>query len=153
MEARIGDAKEVICKAAKKYNPDLLVVGSHGSGVLKRYCWRNSPLFATLRSAYAKQNKQCYSYAWFGMIHVIIDPEYCQFSFQVSIGFLFFNTTLVLSKGYWILQGLPWQFKWLLCHPSTVPCCCRKAPEEQGSLIFSSLMPCLCSESSYAGWP
>jgi nucleotide-binding universal stress UspA family protein len=36
MEARIGDAKEVICKAAKKYNPDLLIVGSHGSGVLKR---------------------------------------------------------------------------------------------------------------------
>jgi len=36
-EARTGDAKEVICKAAKKYNPDMLVVGSHGYGALKRY--------------------------------------------------------------------------------------------------------------------
>jgi hypothetical protein len=40
-----------------------------------------------------------------------------------------------------------------LCPPCTVPCCCREAPEEQGSLIFISLMPSMCSESSYTGWP
>lgn len=33
---RTGDAKEVICNATKKYNPDMLVLGSHGYGALKR---------------------------------------------------------------------------------------------------------------------
>jgi len=35
-EAHTGDAREVICDAAKKYNPDMLVLGSHGYGALKR---------------------------------------------------------------------------------------------------------------------
>ena len=37
-EAHTGDTIEVICDAAKKYNPDMLVLGSHGYGALKRYC-------------------------------------------------------------------------------------------------------------------
>jgi nucleotide-binding universal stress UspA family protein len=48
--ARTGDAKEVICKVARKYNPDMLVVGGHGYGALKRvvlgsvsdYCVHNA---------------------------------------------------------------------------------------------------------------
>jgi len=35
-EVHTGDAREVICNAAKKYNPDMLVLGSHGYGALKR---------------------------------------------------------------------------------------------------------------------
>jgi len=35
-EAHTGDAREVICDAAKKYNPDMLVLGSHGYGAVKR---------------------------------------------------------------------------------------------------------------------
>lgn len=35
-EAHIGDAREVICDAAKRYNPNMLVLGSHGYGALKR---------------------------------------------------------------------------------------------------------------------
>jgi len=31
-----GDAREVICNAVKKYNPDMLVLGSRGFGPLKR---------------------------------------------------------------------------------------------------------------------
>lgn len=31
-----GDAREVICNAVKKYNPDMLVLGSRGLGRLKR---------------------------------------------------------------------------------------------------------------------
>uniref|UniRef100_A0A0D6QXP8 UspA domain-containing protein n=1 Tax=Araucaria cunninghamii TaxID=56994 RepID=A0A0D6QXP8_ARACU len=35
-KAVTGDAKEVICGAVKRYNPDMLVLGSHGYGPLKR---------------------------------------------------------------------------------------------------------------------
>eukprot|EP00253_Pinus_taeda_P000147 PITA_00147 len=35
-EAYTGDAREVICNAAQTYNPDMLVIGSHGYGALKR---------------------------------------------------------------------------------------------------------------------
>ncbi|KAK4768245.1 hypothetical protein SAY87_003386 [Trapa incisa] len=31
-----GDAKDVICRMAKKLGPDLLVMGSHGYGRIKR---------------------------------------------------------------------------------------------------------------------
>jgi len=36
IEARTGDAREVICDAAKKYNSDMVVLGSHGYGAFKR---------------------------------------------------------------------------------------------------------------------
>lgn len=36
MEVRNGDAREVLCNAAKEYNPDMLVIGGNGHGVLKR---------------------------------------------------------------------------------------------------------------------
>lgn len=36
IKAHTGDAREVICDAAKKYNPDMLVIGSHGYGAFKR---------------------------------------------------------------------------------------------------------------------
>jgi len=35
-EAYTGNAREVICNAAKTYKPDMLVLGSHGYGALKR---------------------------------------------------------------------------------------------------------------------
>lgn len=35
-EIQTGEAREVICNATKKYNPDMLVLGSHGYGALKR---------------------------------------------------------------------------------------------------------------------
>lgn len=33
-----GEAKSVICNAAKKLGVDTLVMGSHGYGFIKRYC-------------------------------------------------------------------------------------------------------------------
>lgn len=36
VEAHTGDAREVICDAAKKYNSDMVVLGSHGYGAFKR---------------------------------------------------------------------------------------------------------------------
>lgn len=36
-KAVTGDAREVICDAVKQYNPDMLVLGSHGYGAIKRY--------------------------------------------------------------------------------------------------------------------
>eukprot|EP00253_Pinus_taeda_P005929 PITA_05929 len=38
MEVRNGDAREVLCNAAKEYNPDMLVIGGNGHGFLKRLC-------------------------------------------------------------------------------------------------------------------
>uniref|UniRef100_A0A0C9RTC1 TSA: Wollemia nobilis Ref_Wollemi_Transcript_13953_1080 transcribed RNA sequence n=1 Tax=Wollemia nobilis TaxID=56998 RepID=A0A0C9RTC1_9CONI len=35
-KAVTGDARQVICEAVKRYNPDILVLGSHGYGPLKR---------------------------------------------------------------------------------------------------------------------
>jgi len=55
MEVRNGDAREVLCNAAKEYNPDMLVIGGNGHGVLKRYCCMKFHLFGVLRiSAFAK---------------------------------------------------------------------------------------------------
>lgn len=34
-----GDAKEVICAAVKKLEVDMLVIGSHDYGFLKRYAY------------------------------------------------------------------------------------------------------------------
>jgi nucleotide-binding universal stress UspA family protein len=37
-EAMEGDARNVLCEAVDRHAADLLVVGSHGYGAIKRYC-------------------------------------------------------------------------------------------------------------------
>lgn len=42
-EAVEGDPRNVLCETVEKYHADVLVVGSHGYGAIKRY--RNFSLF------------------------------------------------------------------------------------------------------------
>ena len=43
-----GDARNVLCEAVEKHHASILVVGSHGYGAIKRYCFK--PLFLFLLS-------------------------------------------------------------------------------------------------------
>jgi len=40
VELMQGDAWNVICDAVEKHQASVLVVGSHGYGVIKRYCFK-----------------------------------------------------------------------------------------------------------------